>query len=57
MDECRQSDRGQPWVTEDGYGLISNGFYGSITIKLTIKIVIRQILVIVTLHSLSQSDV
>jgi hypothetical protein len=32
-DECRQSERGQPWANGDGYGLISNEFYESITIK------------------------
>ena len=57
MDECRQLERGQPWANQDGYGLISNEFYESITIKATIKIAIRQILVTVTLHSLNQSDI
>ena len=56
-DECRQSERGQPWANGDGYGLISNELYESITIKTTLKIAMRQILVTVTLHSLNQSDV
>ena len=59
VDEWRQSERGQlPCVNEDGYGLISNAFYESITIKSTIKIAIRQILLTVWFSMvLNQSDI